>query len=230
MTDSLVWGIASAAWLGLLTAISPCPLASNIAAVSYIGRRVGSPRAAVFTGLLYAAGRMLAYAVLAALLLGTTLSAPAVSQGLQRHMSRLLGPLLILVGMVLLGLIRLRTGGGGRTAGIGERLSGWGIWGGLPLGVVFALSFCPASAALYFAGLMPLSLKFASPVVMPLVFGAATALPVVVFAVLIVVSTQAMGTLYGRLAAVERWARGITGAAFILIGFWFCLRFIFQVV
>lgn len=228
MTAELWAAIVAAAWTGLLTAISPCPLATNVAAISFIGRRVGSPRAALATGLLYATGRSIAYVAVAAVLVGSVMSAPAVSLALQKYMNKLLGPILILVGMVLLDLLRLPTRGSGLGQRIGERVSGWGVWAGFALGVVFALSFCPASAALYFAGLVPLAIKFESIVLLPSVFGLATALPVVLFAVLIVVSTSAMARAFDRISVFEKWARRLTGIVFVVVGFYFSLVFIFE--
>ncbi|RMF71055.1 MAG: sulfite exporter TauE/SafE family protein [Planctomycetota bacterium] len=220
---------ASAAWLGILTAISPCPLATNIAAISYIGRRVERPGAALLTGLLYALGRSVVYVAIAALLVTSVLSAPTVSLVLQKYMTRLLGPLLILVGMVLLGLWRPRLGGGAWGSAIGRRVADWGVLGGLLLGAVFALSFCPASAALYFAGLIPLAIRSESSVALPLVFGVSTALPVVAFAVLLVVSANAMARVFERVGAFERVARRVTGVVFVLVGVYLSLALIFRV-
>ncbi len=227
--SEIVLGIGTAVWLGILTSISPCPLATNIAAISFIGRRIDNPRAAVATGLLYAVGRTVAYTVLAALLVSSLLSAPLVSHILQKYMNKILGPLLILVGMLLVGLIEFNVKGSGLAARLGKRVETWGIWSGLALGVVFALSFCPGSAALFFASLIPLAVKYESAFVLPIVYGAGTALPVLAFAILIVVSTNAVGRAYDRITQFEWWARRITGVLFIAIGVYFCLAFVFRV-
>ncbi len=228
MSELLV-GIGSALWLGVLTSISPCPLATNIAAISFIGRRIDNPRAAVATGLLYAMGRTVAYTVLAALLVSSLLSAPLVSHFLQKNMNKILGPLLILVGMLFVGLIEFNVRGSGIAARLGKRVETWGIWSGLALGVVFAMSFCPGSAALFFGSLIPLALKSESAFLLPTVYGVGTALPVLGFAILIVVSTNAVGRAYDRITQFEWWARRITGVLFIGIGVYFCLAFIFRV-
>ena len=227
--SEMVLGIGSAVWLGILTSISPCPLATNIAAISFIGRRVDKPRAAVATGLLYTLGRTVAYVVLAALLVSSLLSAPAVSHVLQKYMNKALGPLLILVGMLLVGLIEFNVKGSGLAARLGKRVETWGVWSGLALGVVFAMSFCPGSAALFFGSLIPLALKCESAFILPTVYGAGTALPVLAFAILIVVSTNAVGRAYDRITQFEWWARRVTGVLFIGIGVYFCLAFIFRV-
>lgn len=228
MTGELFILMGTAAWLGILTSISPCPLATNIAAVSFIARRIERPRAALVTGLLYALGRSAVYVVLGALLVSSMLAAPSVSHWLQKYMNKLLGPVLILVGMVLLGLIALPGGGNGWSARAGQRVQNWGIWSGLALGIVFALSFCPSSAALFFGSLLPLSVKAESSVLLPTVYGVSTALPVIAFAVLIAFGAQAVGKAFDRLSAFERWARRVTGALFILLGIYFTLRFVFM--
>lgn len=229
MTDGLLLAVASAAWLGILTSISPCPLATNIAAISFIGRRVGSPRAAVATGLLYSLGRTLVYVVLGTLLVSSLLSAPVVSHLLQKYMNKVLGPILILVGMVLVGLIEVTPKGSRLAENAGKRIETWGMWGGLALGVVFALSFCPASAALFFGSLIPLAVKCESRLLLPMVYGAGTALPVLVFAILIVLSTHAVSRAFNRITQFEWWARRTTGVIFIVIGVYFSLAYVFRI-
>ena len=230
MSGEFAIAVLSATWLGILTSISPCPLATNIAAISFIGRRVGNPRAAVMTGLLYALGRTVAYVVLAALIVSALLSDYAVSHFLQKHMNRVLGPLLILVGMLLLGLIRFTPKGSGLGEKVGKRVEGWGVWSGLILGAVFAVAFCPGSAALFFGILVPLAVEFESSLLLPTLYGVGTALPVLVFAILIVVSTRAVGKAFDRITQFELWARRITGVLFIGIGIYFCLAFIFHLI
>lgn len=229
MTAEWWLAFASAAWAGILTAISPCPLATNVAAISYIGRRVESPKAALLTGLLYTLGRSAVYVAIAIILVSSLLTAPIVSVTLQKYMNKLLGPLLIVVGMVLLELIGFRARGSTLGDRVGKRVADWGVWAGLVLGVVFALTFCPASAALYFAGLIPLAIKYESSFMFPLVFGVSTALPVVLFAILIAVGTNAMATVFNRITAIEWWARRVTGVIFVLVGVYFCLAFIFRI-
>ena len=229
MTEFIV-GVGSALWLGVLTSISPCPLATNIAAISYIGRKVGNSRQVFLTGLLYTIGRTLAYLGLAFVLVASVLSVPQISLFLQKYMHLVLGPILIIVGMFLLGLIQLSMGGGGMSQGLQKRVDAMGVWGALLLGVVFALTFCPTSAALFFGSLIPLSLKVNSSVTLPAIYGVGTALPVMVFAVLLATSAQSVGKAYNVLAKIEWWARMITGWIFILVGIYFSLKYVFQVI
>lgn len=228
MTEFII-GVGSALWLGVLTSISPCPLATNIAAISYIGRKVGNSRQVFLTGLLYTIGRTLAYLGLAFVLVASVLSVPQISLFLQKYMHLVLGPLLIVVGMFLLGLIELNMGGGGMGEGLQKRVDALGIWGALLLGIVFALTFCPTSAALFFGSLVPLSLKVNSSIMLPAVYGVGTALPVMVFAVLLATSAQSVGKAYNVLAKIEWWARMLTGAIFVLVGIYFSLKYVFVV-
>lgn len=146
-----ILAMGAAFWLGVLTSISPCPLATNIAAISYIGRQVDRPRHVLWTGLSYTAGRMLCYVLLGWVLVASLLSAPILSNGLQVYMNRLLGPLLILAGMFLLEMIRLPIPSGALTEKLRQYAGSQGLWGAFLLGIIFALSFCPVSAALFSA-------------------------------------------------------------------------------
>jgi cytochrome c-type biogenesis protein len=228
--NEFIIGAGSALWLGILTSISPCPLATNIAAISYIGRKVGNSRQIFLTGLLYTLGRTLAYLVLAFILVASVLSMPQISLFLQKYMSLVLGPILIIVGMFLLGLIQMDISGQGMGEGLKKRVDAMGIWGALLLGIVFALSFCPTSAALFFGSLVPLSLKVNSSIALPVIYGIGTALPVMVFAVLLAISAQSVGKAYNVLAKIEWWARMITGWIFVLVGIYFSLKFVFEVI
>jgi cytochrome c-type biogenesis protein len=216
-----VWG--GALWLGLLTAVSPCPLATNIAAVSYVGRHVGSPRRALVAGVLYTFGRTVVYVGLAALVISALLSMVALSAALQRLAAKALGPLLIVVGVALLGVIPLPSFGGGLSKRT-ERLAAHGVWGAALLGMVFALAFCPVSAALYFGSLIPLATAHGSRLVLPALYGVGTAVPVLVFAILLATGAATLGRTYERLRQIERWARPATGVVFILAGIYETLR------
>ena len=226
MTD-LLPAMASAFWLGILTSISPCPLATNIAAISYVGRRVSSPQRVFLSGLLYTLGRSLVYVVLGVVLVYSLMAAPALSHALQKYMNKALGPILILVGMVLVELIQFRFGGGGISEQMQRRVDRLDMFGALVLGILFALSFCPISAALFFVNLIALAVKTESAVLIPSVYGAATGLPVLLFALLLAFGARGIGKVYSRLGAFELWARRITGAVFILVGIYYCLTQIF---
>ena len=153
--------LVSALWFGILTSISPCPLATNIAATTYIGKQVESRYGSVIAGLAYTLGRALAYIAVSFAVVAGLFSIPGVSMFLQQYMNRLLGPLLILVGLLLANVIPLRLPEMGlMNSGLAGRLSRSGALGAVFLGVLFALSFCPVSAALFFGSVIPLALKF----------------------------------------------------------------------
>ncbi len=229
MIDAAFLGVASALWLGILTSISPCPLATNIAAVSFIGKQFTSAPRVALSGIFYVLGRMLAYLGLGMALVASLLSAPQLSVFLQKYMNRILGPVLILVGMVLLELLRFNLAGGGVGERMRERAGKGGVWGAGLLGFLFALSFCPVSAALFFGSLIPLSVKDGSRVLYPLMYGAGTGLPVIVIAMMIAFGAKSIGALFRKLTRVELWARRITGAIFIAVGVYYSLVYIFEI-
>jgi cytochrome c biogenesis protein CcdA len=201
-------------------------MATNIAAVSFLGRRVDNPRIVLGGGLLYALGRASAYVALGALLLAGLMTAPGVSSFLQKYMNRIVGPVLILVGLFLLEAISFRlpslTRAGER---LQEKLKTRGMWGAAPLGALFALSFCPVSAALFFGSLIPLALQLESSVVIPTAYGVGTALPVVLFAVLIALGARGLGLAFKRLTSIERWARRVMAVIFIGVGVYMTLAY-----
>ena len=227
MTEALAVG-AGALWLGVLTSISPCPLATNIAALSYVGRHVASPRKAMLAGALYTLGRTIAYVAIAALVISALLSMVEVSATLQRLAAKALGPLLILVGVALLGVIPLPPFGGGMAQRM-HGMAGRGVWGAIPLGMAFALAFCPVSAALFFGCLIPLATAHASPLALPALYGVGTAMPVLGFAILVAAGAASLGSAYERMRKIERWARPATGIVFILAGIYETLRGTFHV-
>jgi cytochrome c biogenesis protein CcdA len=226
---SLWLAIGTAIWLGILTSISPCPMATNIAAISFIGRQVGRPRFVLFSGGLYALGRTLAYVLLAALVLAGLLAGDVSSRFLQKYLNLVLGPVLIIAGMILLGMlgdaISLNLVG----KGVQERAAKGGLLWSAILGFLFALSFCPVSAGLYFGALMPLAAGQQSPLMIPGLYGIGTAIPVVAFAFLIAFGSQYVGKAFNRLTQVERWLRITTGVVFILAGIYLSLTHVYGV-
>lgn len=220
--------VATALWLGIMTSISPCPLATNIAAISFISRTVDRPGAVAWTGLLYTAGRTLVYVVLGAILAASLISMPVVSQWLQKYMNQLLGPGLILVGMFLLELVTISSGGGGLKDWAQKKAQTGGFFAAFLLGVVFALSFCPVSAALFFGSLVPLAVASESRLVVPSLYGVGTALPVLVFAGILCFSANRLGIIFKNITAFELWARRITGSVFLLVGIYYTLHYTLQ--
>ena len=214
----LLASMASALWLGVLTSISPCPLASNIAAVSYVGRQVGHPRRVLAAGLLYSLGRALTYVVVGSVVVSGMLSIPSLSFFLQSRMNQILGPLLALIGSVLLLRPRLPFAGWRASAGAQRRVAGTGVFGAGLLGMLFALSFCPVSAGLFFGALIPLAVSHESRFVLPSLYGIGTGLPVVGVGCVLAFGAQWTGQAFDRLARIERIARLATALVFIAAG------------
>ncbi len=221
--------ISTAAWLGILTAISPCPLASNVAAISFIGRHLQSKTIVLLSGLLYTIGRTATYVALGALLASGVLASGEISRFLQKYLNEILGPLLIILGMVLLNLIGTGISIQMAGEGIQKKAEKQGTLYALPLGVLFALSFCPVSAGLFFGGLVPLAVSSNSSILVPLVYGVGTALPVVIFAFLIAFGSQWLGKAFNSLNKIEYFVRTATGVVFILVGVYYSLAYVYGI-
>jgi cytochrome c biogenesis protein CcdA len=228
--DSYAVALGSAAWLGILTSLSPCPLATNIAAISFISRKVGNSRKVLLSGAAYTVGRMLAYLLLAVIVVAGILSIPGISNFLQEYMNKILGPLLTIVGLILLELIPLRLSGIGAGEKSQKLAQKGGVWGSAAIGFLFALSLCPVSAALFFGSLIPLSVKHGSTFLLPSIYGISTGLPVLIFAFVITFSVGSLGRMFNKISLIEKWVRRITGVIFIAVGIYYSLIYIFEII
>jgi cytochrome c-type biogenesis protein len=227
LTGNLNIPVLSALLLGLITAISPCPLATNIAAIGYVSRRVTERRYAIMTGVLYTLGRMFSYSVIGVIIIVAGLEIPGVASFLQDFGDRALGPILIVVGVIMLVADRISLGlGGGRLSALGAKVAGWGMLGGFLLGVLFALAFCPYSAALFFGVLIPLSLKSTGGVALPAVYAIGTGLPVLVFGVLISLSVARVSAWLNAVTRAERIIRVAASVIFIGVGIYLVVLWI----
>lgn len=223
MLDGSTLPVVTALVLGLLTAVSPCPLATNIAAVGYIGRDVSDRRRIFRNGLLYTLGRVVSYTVLGAAII-TLLRDGASAFGVERFLGtygdRILAPALILVGLFMLFGAKLNLRGIGINLN-GERFKRRGGWGAFLLGVLFAMAFCPTSGVFYFGMLMPLSAAHAGGYFYPLVFAIATSLPVVVVAWILAYATSRIGAFYSCLQSIQHYANLIVGLLFVGVGIYY---------
>ncbi|MDP8262437.1 MAG: aromatic aminobenezylarsenical efflux permease ArsG family transporter [Candidatus Ancaeobacter aquaticus] len=221
--------IMSALWLGILTSISPCPLATNIAAISFISKNILHPRAVIISGLVYTAGRVLVYAVIGSMIIFSFVSIPAVALFLQKYMSIILGPLLIIVGLILLRVIKFKIPSFSVSLDKQQKIARSGIGGAFLLGALFSLSFCPISAALFFGSLIPLALEYEYGIILPLVYGIGTGLPVVVVAFGIALGTLSVSQWFTVLSKFEYYTKKITGIVFVLAGIYYIARYIISV-
>ena len=227
------YAVGTAVWLGVLTSISPCPLASNVAAISFVGRHVGNHRRVLLSGTLYTLGRALAYVAVGAVILGAfqwlALSSGDVSRFLQRYINLVLGPALILIGMLLLEMLGISFSVRLAGEGVQQKAGRGGVFWTIGLGFLFALSFCPVSAGLYFGALLPLSAKHSSQLLLPTIYGVGTALPVIAFAFLIAFASEYVGKAFNHVTQVEKWVRGVTGIVFILAGIHYTLAHVYGI-
>jgi hypothetical protein len=226
-----LWAAAlTALWTGVLTSASPCPLATNIAALTYISKHSGSGRSAMLAhGGLYALGRALAYIVIGFLLVKTLLSAPTFSFFMQKYGSQVLSPILVLAGMYMLDMFG-RDFGGFNVFDLSKFKARAGALSSLFMGFVFALAFCPVSAALYFGVIIPLAARNAAPLSLPLLYGVGTALPVIGLAVALDFGLRKISVVTGLAGRFEHYARPATAWVFIAVGVYLGLKYIFGVI
>ncbi|TCN64483.1 aromatic aminobenezylarsenical efflux permease ArsG family transporter [Acetobacteroides hydrogenigenes] len=221
--DSTQYSFVTALILGLMTAISPCPLATNISAIGFISRDIEDRKRVFLNGVVYTLGRALSYTGLAVVLYFGA-SQMNVSMIFQGWGEKLLGPVLIIIGLFMLDVIKLRLPGfSSLTERLGEKGKG-SYLGTLLLGMVFALAFCPYSGVLYFAMLIPMTVSSASGLYLPVVFAIATGLPVIVFAWLLAFAVGNVGSLYNHIKTFEIWFRRVVSVLFILVGIYYIVE------
>ena len=211
--------------LGLLTAISPCPLATNIAAIGFISKDIENRQRIFLNGVLYTLGRVIAYTLLGIILISILKEGASVF-GIQKAVGKwgelLLGPLLLIIGLFMLFGSRLNLPKFGFD-GKGEGLAKKGGWGAFLLGVLFAMAFCPSSGVFYFGMLIPMSVTATAGWLLPILFAVATALPVLVVAWILAFSVEKVGEFYGKMQSIQKWLNIIVGALFVIIGIYYCI-------
>jgi len=224
--DNSSFPIITAFLLGLMTAISPCPLATNITAIGYIGREVENRRKVFYNGLIYTLGRAFAYTALAVIIyIGADQF--KVSGFFQNYGEKIIGPLLIIIGIFMLDLIRINIPVLSRFS---ERYKEKGIrssWDVFLIGVIFALAFCPYSGVLYFGMLIPMSISSVSGLYLPAIFATATGIPVIIFAWLIAYTVSGVGNLYKKIKVFEFWFRRLISILFIGVGIYYVITIYF---
>ena len=225
LIDSSTTPALTAFLLGLLTAISPCPLATNIAAIGYISRDIESRGRIFRNGVLYAFGRIIAYTILGIVLISILREGASVF-GIQKAIGKmgelLIGPLLLLIGLFMLFGHKFNLPQFGFD-GDGESIARRGGWGALLLGILFAMAFCPTSGVFYFGMLIPMSVTLDAGWLLPVLFAVATALPVLAVAWILAFSVEKAGEFYGKLRTIQKWLNIIVGAIFVIIGIYYCI-------
>ena len=220
--DNSQYAFVTAFILGLMTAISPCPLATNITAIGFISRDIDNRKRVFISGLVYTLGRAVSYTVLGVVLfLGA--SHMKISMLFQGWGEKLLGPLLIIIGLLMLDVIKLNFPGFSTlTDRIGEKSKN-SYWSTLLLGMVFAMAFCPYSGVLYFVMLIPMTVASASGLYLPVIFAVGTGLPVIIFAWLLAYAVGNVGGLYHKIKVFERWFRRVVSVLFIVVGVYYVI-------
>ena len=229
LLDNSSTPVLTAFLLGLLTAISPCPLATNIAAVGFIGRNIENRKRVFINGLLYTLGRVLSYTLFGVVLI-MILREGSSMFGIQKTIGTwgelLIGPMLLIIGLFMLWGDRLnlpKFGFNGNAEGLARK----GGAGALLIGVLFALAFCPTSGVFYFGMLIPMSATATASYLLPAVFAIATAIPVLIVAWILAFSVQQMSSFYGRIKTVQKWLNVIVGILFIVLGIYYCFVMFF---
>ncbi|MEI6766818.1 MAG: aromatic aminobenezylarsenical efflux permease ArsG family transporter [Bacteroidota bacterium] len=211
--------------LGIMTAISPCPLATNITAIGFISKDIENKKKIFINGLWYTLGRAISYTGIGVILYFGA-SKFQVAKFFQSHGEKFLGPLLIIVGILMFDFIKIKFQGfhkiSDRMQNSGKK-SNW--WSAMLLGIVFALAFCPYSGVLYFGMLIPITISSPSGLGLPFVFAIATGLPVIIVAYLLAFSLSSVGSFYNKVKLFEKWFRGIVAVAFILVGIYYVYIF-----
>ena len=217
--------ILSAFILGLMTAISPCPLATNITATAFIAKNIASKKKVLISGMLYALGRAFSYTFIGVILYFGA-SKFHISKFSNQNGEKFLGPLLIIIGLIMLNVIRINIFKGSNfQEKLSDQFKDKGFLGSFLIGVVFALAFCPYSAALYFGMLIPMTISSVNGLYLPIVFAIATALPVLLFSYLLAFAAGNIGAFYKRIIKIERGMRYVAGIVFILTGLYYVLIF-----
>jgi len=229
LLDNSSMPIATAFLLGLMTAISPCPLATNIAAIGFIGKDIEIRRRILAKGLLYTLGRIMAYTLLGIILLVIAKGGNSLF-GIQKFIGKfgvkVIGPILFLVGLYMLIGSKLNLPSFG-FKGNGEKLATKGYLGALLLGLLFAMAFCPSSAIFYFGMLIPLSATVSGGWLLTIVFAVATALPVLLIAWVLAFSSNSIGRFYGKMQVIQKWLNWIVGGLFVAIGVYYIITIYF---
>ena len=214
--------LIAAFFIGLMTAISPCPLATNITAIAYTSKKIGNSKHTVLVGIIYTIGRMVVYIGIAAVIVWIGISTFSISMILQKYGKLLLGPLMLLFGILMLDIIKISFGKSSeRIAKLKEYLSEKGLIGSLLLGMLFALAFCPISGVFYFGMLIPLALQNSDPIIIPSIFAIATGLPVIIFSLILVFSVSKIGDVMKKVQTFEKWMRKAVAFIFILVGLYY---------
>ena len=213
--------ILSALVLGLMTSISPCPLATNITATAYISKNISNKKMVLLSGFMYSIGRAFSYTVIG-LILYFGASKFYIARFFNQNGEKYLGPLLIIIGLIMLNVIKLKfLGKSSFSEKLSEKFNNKGLLGSFLIGVMFALAFCPYSAALYFGILIPMTISSADGLYLPILFAFGTGLPVILFTYLLAFAAGSLGYFFNKITKIEKAMRTVAGIVFIITGLYY---------
>ena len=223
LSEGSSWPMLTAFLLGLMTAISPCPLATNITATAYLSKDIGIKKRVLFNGLFYTLGRMFSYTALGMLFFFGA-SQFKIAGILQNVGGIWLGVALLVIGIFMLDIIKLNMPGVEKlTEKLDNKKGKKTYWDAFLLGLLFALAFCPYSGMLYFGGLIPMTIASASGMLLPPIFAIATGLPVIIIAWLIAYSVSNIGRFYNSMNSFQKWFKRVVAAVFIIVGIYYII-------
>ncbi len=215
-------GVIAALWLGILASVSPCPLAANMAAFSFIQKDVTTSGRIIMSGILYSAGRMAAFAAAGLLIISGILAIPEASIFMQRHMNRIIGPILLIVGVFVLDLLEINPAKD-RSRDLAMMRIFRGSRGAFLMGILFAMAMCPVSAALFFGGLVPIAAETGSKILLPAIFGLGSALPVALLSFVFSLGARAVSKSLGAVYTIQKGVQIFSGVILLLVGVYLSL-------
>jgi len=215
--------LVSALLFGLMGALAPCQISTNVAALAFLSRDVSDPRRIWGQTAAFIAGKVTVYLLVGGAVVILSLQLNQVNDAVVPVVviaRRALGPLLIVVGLFMLGLLKL-------PLSLGERFSAWlegkvgqrqGVIPAYLLGVAFSFTFCPTLFWLFFGLTIPLAIASPGGVLFPGVFALGTALPVLGLAAVIASGSVNVGQFVKRFKAANIWIQRAVGVIFVVIG------------
>jgi len=213
--DHLQLPLVTVVFLGVIGAASPCQLTTNLSALAYASAQSARGRPFLL-GVAYAAGKISVYTLVGALVILAGLRLEAVSIPVVQVARKGLGPLMVLIGIGMVGLIRLKTTvGQGVAARLRGRFTRQGLAGAYLLGVAFSFAFCPTLFWLFFGLTLPLALGSSAGWTFPALFALGSSLPLLAVTGVVAAGFDALEAVMGRLRCIDRLLR--VGAGVILV-------------
>ncbi len=209
----------AALFFGFAGSVAPCQLTANLGSITYFGNKYMQEKLAGLEFLLYLLGKIMVFSFFGVLfwLFGNNISIDSIPVFV--YTRKLVGPLLIVMGLFFLGIIKLRGSFGFRISAVVKKMAerSGGKSGAFLFGVAFSLGFCPTMVLLFFGMVMPLALQSSYGVILPSVFALGTAFPLLVFFAIVI----GFGLDRTILKKVKQWGRiiyKVSGAFLIILG------------